>query len=1766
MKRKLLLMFVAVIASSFAFGQLIEGFETWPPPGWTIVQGACSPTNDITQNGDQFYSGTHSARFSSYSSCGSGYDEYLITPLLATTTGDQTISFWYRRYSSGTETFKVGWSSTGTDVANDFTWSAEISDASITWQQYSKTDLPVGTKYVAIHYYSNYAYYLYIDDVAGPALGGVLNPASFTAVAASSSEIDLDWTLNANSDNVLVAWSSDGTFGTPVDGSTYSAGNSITGGGTVLYYGSALHYDHQTLPSNTSYYYEAWSYDGSNYSSGLTDDATTDFVFVTQALPFTEDFETNLDVWYLSGTTTPELSATEFHGGSQSLSFNTIISTNSSVTVQLGSGTTPMLSFWYYIDYYYSNDLTVDIKQAGASTWTTVIWQQATTYSTQDTWLEAEVDLSSYNTSGDFQLRFNAENTYSYSNYIVYMDDVSVVEVNCPAPTAQTETTITTSGAQLSWTEVGSATTWNIEWKAGADFTPGNGEEDGTASVTTNPTHSLTGLIANTTYYWYVQADCGSSGGTGTSVWVGESHFTTACATITSFPYDEGFEGTWAGSPSAPACWSQITVAGAGPWESSTTSPHGGSKCAKAPWDGSGGDHLLITPELSFGTTDYQLKFWLKGSSSSGTDLKVQIANDNSSAGNFTTDLAHYVAGTNMPTSWTEYTIDLSAYENTQYIAFRMLDADGYSLYIDDVTVEEIPSCLAPTSLTETNIGINSADLGWTENNTPAATTWDIEYAATPYTFTDIPTVTGTTTNPHSLTGLSINTEYTWQVRSGCGSTWAGPSTFTTSDGIATNPTPADDASGIAVTSKTLDWDDVVGADGYHITVGTTTGGNEIIDNVEITGATNSTYTVPSNWTAATTYYWTVTTDYNTTLTVEGNEWEFLTECGNVTVYPYSEAFEGTVPPTCWTEVRTPASSSGWSSNTGGNTGNCARFNSYSNANGNESELITKTLDLSGLSTARLKFVYKNPTGGDFSVLLSTDGGVTYPNTIWSGLTGQSVWLEKTADITAHIGANVKIAFKGTSNYGNGDAYIYLDDVTVEQIPSTPVFNISPVSKDFGTVNVDEVSAAQTFTISNSGAGTLQITSVSKTGTDTDEFTLTDGNSYPHDLAAGASITVDVAFAPTSDGAKTANLHIEDNLSKTAHDAVLEGDGYVPPQGAICSNPLSLILPAVDVSGNTDGFLDDYSSADISPSSSYLNGDDIVYQFTVADGKLTGSVVTTESWMGVFILDDCPNSTSPPTPVIQKTSGSGTTVTFDENINAGTYYLIISSYPAPQSIDFNINLSLTESPADAVWTGATDSDWGTTGNWDVAAVPGFTTDVTIPVGLTTNYPTLTSAGECNDLTIQSTASGDGSLIESGNLTTSGTVIAQRYISNGQWHGISAPVSSATAQSLYSNTANVYLKYHTELTNIYENVVDLGYNLGDAKGFMMWYAGTTTGETFDITGNLRGSTTVGSDNNMVRTGPNADPNWYGWNFVGNPYTSAIDWDAGTGWTKTNISGTIYLYNNGNWNTWNGTTGTVMTSGHIAMGQGFFVEVNNDGSTLGTLKMTNDVQTHNDVDFLKEGAKVVDELVRLQVSNEIFTDETVIYFDADATDGFDSQFDAHKLFSFDQTRPHIYSTANNKMAINVLPIENTEVLVDVSGVDGEFMTIESTEILGFGDVFMLDNYTGMQTNLSEASYTFMYDEDVSNRFLIFFTTVSTPEISDEFVTIYSFDNNVRVIVPEETQANIVIYNLVGQKLSTTSAHKGVVDIPVYETGYYLVKVMDNNNIVTKKVFIK
>ncbi|MFK7947394.1 MAG: fibronectin type III domain-containing protein, partial [Saprospiraceae bacterium] len=91
------------------------------------------------------------------------------------------------------------------------------------------------------------------------------------------------------------------------------------------------------------------------------------------------------------------------------------------------------------------------------------------------------------------------------------------------APTAMSAPNLSETTADLSWTAGGLESDWNIEWKAGADFTPGDNQEDGSTSVMTTPAYSMTGLTGTTTYYVYYQSSCGGED----SEWVGPYTFMT---------------------------------------------------------------------------------------------------------------------------------------------------------------------------------------------------------------------------------------------------------------------------------------------------------------------------------------------------------------------------------------------------------------------------------------------------------------------------------------------------------------------------------------------------------------------------------------------------------------------------------------------------------------------------------------------------------------------------------------------------------------------------------------------------------------------------------------------------------------------------------------------------------------------------------------------------------------------------------------------------------------------------------------------------------------------------------------------------------------------------------------------------------------------------------------------------------------------------------------------------------------------------------------
>ncbi len=105
---------------------------------------------------------------------------------------------------------------------------------------------------------------------------GVLNPGSLNALAYTDTRIELDWELNPDANNVMLLWSSDGNFGIPVEGNIYTVGQTVAGGGTVIYTGNNTAFSHLSLLPSTTYHYKIFSINGENaYSNGLTASATT---------------------------------------------------------------------------------------------------------------------------------------------------------------------------------------------------------------------------------------------------------------------------------------------------------------------------------------------------------------------------------------------------------------------------------------------------------------------------------------------------------------------------------------------------------------------------------------------------------------------------------------------------------------------------------------------------------------------------------------------------------------------------------------------------------------------------------------------------------------------------------------------------------------------------------------------------------------------------------------------------------------------------------------------------------------------------------------------------------------------------------------------------------------------------------------------------------------------------------------------------------------------------------------------------------------------------------------------------------------------------------------------------------------------------------------------------------------------------------------------------------------------------------------------------
>lgn len=124
----------------------------------------------------------------------------------------------------------------------------------------------------------------------------------------------------------------------------------------------------------------------------------------------------------------------------------------------------------------------------------------------------------SQNTSYDYYVRSDCGGG-DESNWVGPFTFITTV--TCPDPSALSASNITSSSADLSWTENGLATTWDIEFGQSGFAPTGTPTFSG---VTSNP-YSQTGLTPGTAYEFYVRSDCG---GGDQSNWVGPYSFTTS--------------------------------------------------------------------------------------------------------------------------------------------------------------------------------------------------------------------------------------------------------------------------------------------------------------------------------------------------------------------------------------------------------------------------------------------------------------------------------------------------------------------------------------------------------------------------------------------------------------------------------------------------------------------------------------------------------------------------------------------------------------------------------------------------------------------------------------------------------------------------------------------------------------------------------------------------------------------------------------------------------------------------------------------------------------------------------------------------------------------------------------------------------------------------------------------------------------------------------------------------------------------------------------
>jgi hypothetical protein len=406
--------------------------------------------------------------------------------------------------------------------------------------------------------------------------GDINAPSRFSATPVSTNQINLAWVKNAANDNVMVAWNTVNTFGTP--SGSYSAGNAISGGGTVLYNGSGTTFsDTVGLAAGSTRYYKAWSVSsGPSYSASAAGSAATD-----RGSPFNETFESGAtipDGWSqerVTGTVSWVILTDSKHSGTYSARLMQSSSATDAYKTKLvapqinfgGASANAQLTFWHHMPAYYDgttyqDELRVYYKTSAIGTWTLL-----TNYVTDvSSWVLRTVPLPNANSS--YYIGFEGNAKYGDG---VYIDDVQITGTvaskssqtiagfTTPASALTTNTFALSATATPSGLPVSYAVISGLGSLAGSTLSfTGAGSVQVVASQAGNASYDAAPSITNTITVTKATAQVSLTAATLTQTYNGSQRFVTA----STVPAGLLTNITYNGSGTAPTAAGNYAVVG----------------------------------------------------------------------------------------------------------------------------------------------------------------------------------------------------------------------------------------------------------------------------------------------------------------------------------------------------------------------------------------------------------------------------------------------------------------------------------------------------------------------------------------------------------------------------------------------------------------------------------------------------------------------------------------------------------------------------------------------------------------------------------------------------------------------------------------------------------------------------------------------------------------------------------------------------------------------------------------------------------------------------------------------------------------------------------------------------------------------------------------------------------------------------------------------------------------------------------------------------